>query len=160
LYKLSLFKYNNNNVFKKYTLLAAINYNGVVGWTLYNEGCITAERLILFLDKFIKNKMKKNLIIMDNAGAHRNKIIKNYINDSGNQLHYSIPYKPKTNAIETLFSQFKHNLIQKQGKGITFSHLKKTIKKVITKIDTKSYTNILKYAYKNKDNRKIIKSVY
>ena len=82
------------------------------------------------------------------------------INNSANQLHYSIPYKPKTNAIETWFSQFKHHLIQNQGKGMAFSHLKKTIKKVITKIDTKSYTNILKYAYKNKDNRKIIKSVY
>jgi hypothetical protein len=103
--------------------------------------------------------MKKNLIIMDNAGAHRNKIIKNYINGIGNQLHYSIPYKPKTNAIETRFSQFKHYLIQNQGKGITFSHLKKTIKKVITEIDAKNYTNILKYAYKNKDNRKIIKKV-
>lgn len=53
----------------------------------------------------------------------------------------------------------KYDLIQNQGKGITFSHLKKTIKKVITEIDAKNYTNILKYAYKNKDNRKIIKKV-
>jgi len=88
-----------------------------------------------------------------------NKIIKKYINDGGNQLHYSIPYKPKTNAIETWFSQFKHHLIQKQGNGIIYMHLKKTIKKVITIIDSKSYSNILKYAYKNKDNRKIMKKV-
>ena len=104
-------KTTNNNVFKKYTLLVAINYKGVVGWILYKEGGITAERLIIFLDKFIKNKLKNCLIIMDNAGAHRNKIIKNYINDIGNQLHYSIPYKFKINAIETWFSQFKHYLI-------------------------------------------------
>ena len=32
--------------------------------------------------------------------------------------YYSIPYKLKTNAIETRFSQFKHQLIQKQGKGV------------------------------------------
>ena len=149
----------NNNVFKKYTLLVAINYKGVFGWTLYKEGGITAERLILFLDKFINNKMKKHLIIMDNAGAHRNKIIKKNINDNGNQLHYSIPYKPKTNAIETWFSQFKHHLIQKQGNGITFIHLKKTIKKVISIIDSKSYSNIFIYAYKNKENRKLINKV-
>jgi transposase len=98
--------------------------------------------------------MKKHLIIMDNAGAHRNKIIKKYINNSGNQLQYSIPYKPKTNAIETWFSQFKHQLIQKQGKGVTFRHLKNIIKNVIISIDSQSYTNIMKYAYKNKDNRK------
>jgi len=152
-------KTTNNNVFKKYTLLVAINYKGVIGWNLYKEGGITAERLILFLDKFINKKMKKHLIIMDNAGAHRNKIIKKNINDNGNQLHYSIPYKPKTNAIETWFSQFKHHLIQKQGKGVTFRHLKNTIKTVIASIDSKSYTNIMKYAYKNKDNRKTIRKV-
>ena len=152
-------KTTNNNIFKKYTLLVAINYKGVVGWILYKEGGITAERLILFLDKFINNKIKKHLIIMDNAGAHRNKIIKKNVNDNGNQLHYSIPYKPKTNAIETWFSQFKHHLIQKQGKGVTFRHLKNTIKTVIASIDSKSYTNIMKYAYKNKDNRKTIRKV-
>ena len=59
----------NNNVFKKYTLLVAINYKGVFGWTLYKEGGITAERLILFLDKYINNQMKKHLIIMDNAAG-------------------------------------------------------------------------------------------
>lgn len=62
-------------------------------------------------------------------------------------------------VIYKLGSRIKHYLIQNQGKGITFSHLKKTIKKVITEIDAKNYTNILKYAYKNKDNRKIIKKV-
>lgn len=72
---------------------------------------------------------------------------------------HSIPYKPKTNAIETWFSQFKHHLIQKQGKGVTFRHLKNTIKTVIASIDSKSYTNIMKYAYKNKDNRKTIRKV-
>ena len=57
---------------------------------------------------------------MDNAGAHRNKIIKNYINEIGNQLHYSIPYKPKTNAIETWFSQFKHHFNSKTRKRCNF----------------------------------------
>lgn len=48
-------KTTNNNVFKKYTLLVAINYKGVIGWTLYKEGGITAEKLILFLDKCNRN---------------------------------------------------------------------------------------------------------
>ena len=42
---------------------------------------------------------------------------------------------------------------------VTFRHLKNTIKTVITSIDSKSYTNIMKYAYKNKDNRKTIRKV-
>ena len=96
---------------------------------------------------------------MDNAVAHRNKIIKNYINEIGNKLHYSIPYKPKTNVIETWFSQFKHYLIQKQRKGVMFRHLKTIIKAVIVSIDAKSYTNIMEYAYKNKENRKTLYKV-
>jgi len=31
-------------------------------------------------------------------------------------INCTIPYKPKTNAIETWFSQFKHHLIQKTRK--------------------------------------------
>lgn len=58
---------------------------------------------------------------MDNAYVHRNKIIKNYINDIGNQLHYSISYKPKTNALETWLVN------SKQGKGLTFRHLNNII---------------------------------
>jgi transposase len=154
--KRCLQKTTNNNVFKKFTLLVAINSKGVIGWILYKNGGITAERLIDFIEMFIKNKIKNCLIIMDNAGAHRNKLIQKSINESGNQLHYSIPYKPKTNAIETWFSQFKHHLIQIQGNGVSYCHLKSTIKKTIKNIKKEHYKNILKYAYQKKDVRKTV----
>ena len=72
-------KTTNNNVFKKFTLLVAINSKGVIRWILYKNGGITAERLIDFIEMFIKNKIKNWLIIMDNAGAHRNKLIQKLI---------------------------------------------------------------------------------
>lgn len=40
---------------------------------LLEKGGITAERMVEFIDKNIKGKYKKQLIIMDNGGAHKSK---------------------------------------------------------------------------------------
>jgi len=37
---------------------------------------------------------------MDNAVIHRSKIIRQIIEESNNDLLYSVPYHPETNAIE------------------------------------------------------------
>lgn len=66
---------------------------------------------------------------------------------------YSEPYCPKTNAIESWLSQFKH-YFKHDETGITFSELKKSVKKAIGKIQLNSYLNYMKYAYKNKNVRK------
>ena len=94
---------------------------------------------------------------MDNAGSHRNIIVKDVISKTNNTLHYSVPYRPKTNAIETWFSQFKHYFIHEQRDKISYNDLKKIVKKAIKKVRKKSYYNIIEYAYKNHINRKIIK---
>ena len=47
---------------------------------------------------------------MDNVGAHKSHLAKTAIKDSKNILLYSVPYRPKTNAIESFFSQLKYHL--------------------------------------------------
>ena len=37
---------------------------------------MTKERLVEFLDKFIFNKYKNHLIILDNTGSHKNSYVK------------------------------------------------------------------------------------
>lgn len=44
-------KTTNNAVFKKYTLICAINHKGIIGWELYEQGGINSERMV----EFIKN---------------------------------------------------------------------------------------------------------
>ena len=75
---------------------------------------MNGKRMVEFIENFINSKYTNHLIIMDNAGAHKNKLVKSVITKSKNYLHYSIPYRPKTNAIETWFSQFKHHFINCQ----------------------------------------------
>ena len=68
-------KTTHNNVFKKYTLLVAISYNGLVGYTLFEKGGVNSDRMVMFLSKILPFK-KKYLVIMDNAPAHKSKKIK------------------------------------------------------------------------------------
>jgi len=38
---------------------------------------------------------------MDNESLHKSKMINEIIYKPGNKLHYSVPYRPSTNAIES-----------------------------------------------------------
>ena len=61
---------------------------------------MTRERLLEFLQKHIFPKYKNNLIVLDNALSHNNRLIKTAIVESGNDYLFSVHYTPKTNAIE------------------------------------------------------------
>ena len=54
---------------------------------------------------------------MDNARIHKAKIWE-VIEESKNELLYSVPYHPETNAIEEFFSQLKHYIKNKVLKHI------------------------------------------
>ena len=56
---------------------------------------MTKERLVEFMNTFIFNKYKKHLIILDNAGSHRNNFVKDVITNSGNNYLFSIPIHQK-----------------------------------------------------------------
>ena len=94
-------KTDDSYLYRKFTSLCAINNSKCIGWKLYEKGGMTKERLVDFLNEFIFNKYSNNLIILDNAGSHRNDYVKQAILKSGNQFLFSVPYTPKTNAIES-----------------------------------------------------------
>jgi transposase InsO family protein len=112
-------------------------------------------KMVEFINKFIKDEFNNYLVIMDNGGAHKSHLIKEAIINSNNKLIYSIPYRPKTNAIESWFNQFKH-YFQIQDGGISYNELKTNVRKTIKKISKSSYYNYMKYAYVDKEIRKFI----
>ena len=127
----------NNKVFQKFTLrVCAISSKGLVGWTLYQKGGMTGDRMCEFIKSFITNKFKKCLIIMDNGGPHKSKSIDDLITRSKNKLQFSVPYRPKTNAIESYFNQFKH-YYKLDSDSILFDELKKNIQLCIKQISSK-----------------------
>ena len=90
-----IIKTSNQFVFRKFTLLVAINNKKCIGKELYEKGGMTKERLLEFLQEHIFPKYKNNLIILDNAGSHNNELIKNAIIESGNDYLFSVPYHQK-----------------------------------------------------------------
>lgn len=135
--------------YKRYNMLCAICADKVVGWVLYKDlkGGIKTSNVIEFYDKFIKDKFSDYLIIMDNAVIHRAKIIRQHIEETNNNLLYSIPYHPETNAIEEYFSQLKH-YIKKESPN-TYEDIDKAIKDILkNKIKKEHLTNYLKHSYR------------
>ena len=146
--KRCVIKTHSQDVFKKYTAIFAISVNGVEGWDLYEKGGINTERLITFLDKNITNKYKDKVIILDNASAHKNDTIREFVNRH-NKLLYSVPYQHFSNAIENYFSMLKSRL-QKYS-GLKYTNLKENIKDAVEKIPIEYYKNIISGAYNRKE---------
>jgi len=98
-----------------HNLLFAITANKIVDYVLYKDikGGLKTNNIIDFYNNSIKDKYKNYLIIMDNAVIHRSKIIRQIIEEGNNDLLYSVPYHPETNAIEEFFSQLKHYIKRK-----------------------------------------------
>ena len=128
----------SNEIFKKYTLIVAINNNKTIKWELYQKGGIDTERLIEFLKELLKNT-KNKLIILDNASSHRNDTIKKFIKNSGNDYLHLLPYKHFLNPIENYFNELKYYIKQKQP--MNYNKIKESIKYGIKNIKKEHYEN-------------------
>ena len=108
--------------------------------------------MIEFLKKDVLKK-RNNLIIMDNSPSHKSLKIREEISKTTNTLQFSVPYRPKTNAVESWFNQFKH-YFKLDSSHLTFESIKSHISNVIGNIPSKHYKAYIKYAYESKDVRK------
>ena len=108
--KRCIIKTDDNYVFRKFTLLCAINNRKCIGANLYKEGGMTKERFVNFLEENIFNKYKDNLIILDNAGSHNNQYVKDAILKSGNKylfiLFFIITFPNSYYIITVVFNYF------------------------------------------------------
>ena len=143
-------KTTNNEVFKKYSLVVAINNKKCIASELYQNGAVNSERFNDFL-KPICSKVKGKLFVLDNGQIHKKESTRKIIKNSGNFLLYTCPYHPRLNAIEQFFSQMKHYL--KLYKSKNFEELKLNLIKSIKNIKKEHYENYFTYAY-NKDSYK------
>lgn len=144
--KRCIFKTSDTFMFRKYTLLVAISNSKCIGWIMFEKGAMNKERLVDFMKDCIFGKYKDHLIVLDNAGGHRNNYVWNAITESGNQYLHLVPYTPITNPIETFFNQLKHYL--KQNKSILrYNELNKSVENAISKVKPENYKNFFNYAY-------------
>ena len=149
--KRCIIKTSNQFVFRKFTLLVAINNSKYVGKEMYEKGGMTKERLLEFLQKYIFPKYKDHLIILDNAGSHNNELIKNAITKSGNTYLFAVPYTPRSNLpIEAYFNQIK-NTLKKDRNVENYQQLENNVDRAIEKVNPENYKNYFEYAYNLKE---------
>jgi len=142
--KRCVIKTHSQEVFKKYTGIFAISTKGVIGYEIYDKGGIDSIRLVNFLNKFIVNKYKNKLIVLDNASSHRNKNVKDVI-QKDNKLLYAVPYQHFTNVIEGYFSVLKSKLRKQNDVGL--EKLKQNIRKLIKEIPKTTYKKLFQGSY-------------
>ena len=147
--KRCIVKTDDSYLFRKFTLLVAINNSKCVGWMLYEKGGMTKERLVEFLKEHIYDKYKNHLIVLDNAGSHNNNMVKESIKNNNNDYLFTIPYTPATNAVEMYFNQLKHYL-KLHRKTLNFRQLSEEVSKAV-KMIKKHYKNYFDYAYVKRD---------
>jgi transposase len=152
--KRCVIKTQSQEVFKKYTGIFAISYDGIIGWDVYEKGGINTERLVEFVNNNI-NKLQNKLIILDNASSHRSPIIKELINTK-NVLLYAVPYQHFTNSIENYFSILKSRL-QKLD-GLSYEDIKKNIENAVKRIPKEKYRSIFKGAYERPERYELKKN--
>ena len=156
-------KTTSQEVFKKYTGIFAITNKKCIGYEIYKKGGIDSERLKAFINKYITEKYKKKLIILDNASSHRNQSVKDLINKD-NKILYSVPYQHYTNSIENFFSILKSKL--RKTKSLGYDKLQKNIKEVLKLISEQTYKRIFignymkkkKYTKKKSNREKTLKN--
>lgn len=143
-------KTHSQEVFKKYTGIFAITTSGCVAYEVYEQGGITAQRLLEFLRTHF-SRIRNRLFILDNASSHRNPEVKQFIQQQ-NELLYSVPYQHYTNAIENFFSVLK-SYIQKD-EIVGRAALLRSVQTSIGKITPRQYRNFFRGAYERTGSEK------
>lgn len=92
------------------TFLAALRRDRIEApWLI--DGPINGERFRLYVERVLLPTLKPgDIVIMDNLGSHKGKIIRRAIRSVGAKLIFLPKYSPDLNPIEQVFAKLKHLL--------------------------------------------------
>jgi transposase len=97
---------------KTTTFLAALRHDRIEApWVL--DGPIDGESFRSYLENALVPTLKPgDLVIMDNLGSHKGKIVRHLIRSVDAKLFFLPKYSPDLNPIEQVFAKLKHLLRQ------------------------------------------------
>jgi len=92
------------------TFLAALRHDRIEAPWLF-EGPINSESFAIYVEKVLLPTLRPgDIVIMDNLGSHKGKIIRRLIRSVGARLLFLPKYSPDLNPIEQVFAKLKHLL--------------------------------------------------
>jgi transposase len=100
------------------TFLAALRHDRIEApWLL--EGPIDGPSFQTYIDKVLVPTLREgDIVIMDNLGSHRGKIVRALIRAAGTKLFFLPKYSPDLNPIEQVFAKLKHLLRKAQARSV------------------------------------------
>ena len=92
------------------TFLAALRHDRIAApWFL--EGPIDGDSFRLYVEKVLLPTLRPgDIVVMDNLGSHRGKIVRQLIRSAGAKLFFLPKYSPDLNPIEQVLTKLKHFL--------------------------------------------------
>jgi transposase len=95
---------------KTMTFLAALRHDRIEApWFL--EGPIDGESFRRYVEKVLLPTLRPgDIVIMDNLGSHKGRIVRQLIRSAGAKLFFLPKYSPDLNPIEQVFAKLKHFL--------------------------------------------------
>ena len=95
---------------KTMTFLAALRHDRIdAPWLI--EGPIDGDSFRLYVEKVLLPTLRPgDIVIMDNLGSHKGKVVRQLIRSAGARLFLLPKYSPDLNPIEQVFAKLKHLL--------------------------------------------------
>ena len=100
------------------TFLAALRCNRIEAPCVI-DGPINGLSFLAYVEQVLLPTLSKgDIVIMDNLGSHKRKVIRRVLRAAGAKLFFLPPYSPDLNPIEQGFSKLKAHLRKAQERSI------------------------------------------
>jgi transposase len=121
----------------RYNVLGALNFCGKKVTTVTNDTYISAEQVVLLMQRLLfQYKDKVLALILDNAAYQRCEKVREYAKEHGIGLIFLPPYSPNLNLIERFWKLVKAKVLNAAYHG-TFEEFKRTIDDCVSGSDGK-----------------------
>ncbi len=100
------------------TFIAALRCNGLTAPCVF-DGPINGISFRAYVEQILIATLKPgDIVMMDNLGSHKAKVIRDTIKAAGARLWFLQPYSPDLNPIEQTFAKIKHWMRMAQKRTI------------------------------------------
>jgi transposase len=114
------------------TFLAALRCDGLTAPCVF-DGPINGQAFRAYVEQQLLPTLKPgDIVVMDNLGSHKSKLVSDAIKAAGARLWFLPPYSPDLNPIEQAFAKIKHwmRLAQRRTTEDTWRHLGKLLETI------------------------------
>jgi transposase len=102
---------------KTMTFIAALRRDRIDAPCLF-DGPINGEAFLAYVQSFLVPTLRPgDIVVMDNLGSHRGRLVRSAIRSAGARLLFLPKYSPDLNPIEQVFAKLKHLLRKAQARS-------------------------------------------